>query len=318
MGIFLDTIEDNAESEGWKVESIRQKLGIPPSTQRSFPSVNCPLCQQLFFSDTDRQNHIFNEHRDYYGEERVNSRIFGEGSQFTEKDIQKLNFADLDDIVFDLQTRIYRGNRIDNWANYKAPLNRSNEHPLRKEYLQGMLEYLGAHYQEINEHSTNYQSLSEQFCRAFGYLQRFPWKVAQQTCYSIGFKMNWFRQLAETPKHSLFFRAGQFFVNDYESVAAITLPPTGSRQTEGIIIDSFHQQFLEALSLYYYDRSTLQYGWLVKLERLLNSTSNRNYTDKLALLKARLFREWGEVNQAKQAYRSIRNHPIFEAEAGGF
>lgn len=170
MGIFLDTVEDNAESEGWRTESIRQNLGIMPSTLRSFPSVNCPLCQQLFFDNADLQNHIFKEHRDYYGYKSVNGHISAINGQFTSQYIESLNFSDLDDIVFDLQTRIDRGNNIDNWANYKAPLNRSNEYPLRKQYLRGMLEYLGAHYLEVKEASTNFHSLSEQFCRAFGYL----------------------------------------------------------------------------------------------------------------------------------------------------
>ncbi|WP_242065069.1 hypothetical protein [Nostoc sp. FACHB-133] len=318
MGILSDTVEDNAESEGWRIESIRQKLGIPSSTPRSFPSVICPLCQQFFFSNTDLQNHIFNEHRDYYGNIPINGVILTNDEIFTNEDIEKLNFSDLDDIAFDLQTRIDRGNSINSWADYKTPLNRSNEHPLRKQYLKGMLEYLRAHYQEINESSSNYQSLSEQFGRAFGYLEPFPSLVAQQTRYSISFKMNWFSQMAEASEYSLFFWAGQFFINDYERVAAITLPPSSSRQTQGIIIDYFHEEFLEALRLYYCDRSTLKYGWLVKLERLLNNMSNRNYKDKLALLKARLFREWGEVNQAKEAYRSIKTHPIFKAEATGF
>jgi len=318
MGIFLDTVEDNAESEGWKIESIRQKLGIPSSTPYSFPSVICPLCQQFFFSNTDLQNHIFNEHRDYYGYIPVNGAILANDEIFTNEDIEKLNFSDLDDIIFDLQTRIDRGNSIDSWVDYKTPLNRSNEHPLRKQYLKGMLEYLGAHYQEINESSSNYQSLSEQFGRAFGYLQPFPSVLAQQTRYSITFKMNWFWQMAEASEYSLFFLASQFFINDYERVAAITLPPYSSRQTQGIIIDYFHEEFLEALKLYYCDRSTLKYGWLVKLECLLNNMSNRNYKDKLALLKARLFREWGEVNQAREAYRSLKTHPIFGAEAKGF
>jgi hypothetical protein len=317
MGIFLDTIEDNAESEGWRVESIRQKLGKPRSTLQSFPSFFCSLCPQCFFNGTDLQNHIFNEHRDYYGYIHTNDYILGEDGQFTEKNITKLNFADLDNIICDLQTRINRGNCIDNWAKYKAPLHQSNEHPLRKQYIQGMLEYLGAHYQEINEQSCNYQSLSEQFGRAYAYLQPFPFSLAQQTCHSIAFKMNWFQQLAQAPKHSLFFWAGQFFVNDYENVATISLPSTGSRQTQGIIIDYFHEEFLEALRLYYCERSTLKHGWLIKLERLLNSASNRNYKDKLVLLKARLFRYWGEINQAKQAYHSIRNHPIFGVEARG-
>jgi hypothetical protein len=318
MGIFLDTVEDNTESEGWKIESICQKLGIPSLTPRSFPSVICPRCQQFFFSNTELQNHIFNEHRNYDGDISVNGSIPANDEIFTNEDIEKLNFSDLDDIIFNLQTRIDRGNSIDSWAEYKAPLNRSNEHPLRKKYLKGMLEYLGAHYQEINESSSNYQSLSEQFGRAFGDLQPFPSVLAQQTRYSISFKMNWFWQMEEASGSSLFFWAGQFFRNDYERIAAITLPPSSSRQTQGIIIDYFHEEFLEALRLYYCDRSTLRCGWLVKLERLLNNMSNRNYKDKLALLKARLFREWGEVNQAKEAYRSIKTHPIFKAEATGF
>ena len=314
MGIFLDTVEDNAESEGWRIESIRQKLGIPSSTPRSFPSVICPLCQQFFFGNRDLQNHIFNEHRNYYDYIPVNSN----DEIFANEGIEKLNFSDLDDIIFDLQTRIDRGNSIDSWADYKTPLNRPNEHPLRKRYLKGMLEYLGAHYQEINESSSNYQSLSEQFGRAFGYLQPFPSVLAQQTRYSISFKMNWFWQMAEASEYSLFFWAGQFFMNDYERVATITLPLSSSKQTQGIIIDSFHEDFLEALKLYYCDRPTLKYRRLVKLEHWLNNMSNRNYKDKLALLKARLFREWGEVNQAREAYRSLKTHPIFGAEAKDF
>jgi len=317
MGIFQDTIEDNAESEGWRVESIRHKLGILPSTPRSFPSISCPLCPQSFFHETDRQNHIFKEHLDYDSNIDFNGSIIPKDEEFTDRDIKRLNVTDLDDIVFDLQTRIDRGNSID-WANYKATFNQLNDHSLRKRYFGGMLEYLGAHYWETNEQSTKYQSLSDQFYQAFRDLEPFPFPLAQQTRYSIAFKMNWFPQLAEAPEHSLFFWAGQFFVNDYKNAAAITLPPTGSRQNLGIVIDYFHEEFLEALRLYYCERSILKYGWLVKLERLLNDTSNRNYTNKLALLKARLFREWGEVNQARQAYRSIIYHPHFGAEAGGF
>jgi hypothetical protein len=318
MGIFLDTVEDNAESQGWRVEFIRQKLGLMPSIPRSFPSIICPLCQQSFFNDKDLQNHIFKEHRDYDGCIYINNRILAKDKQFTNEDFKNLNLNDLDDIVFDLQSRIDKGNTIDDWAKYKAPLNQSEEHPLRQQYLKGMLEYLGAHYQEVKQQSTNYQSLSDQLGRAFGYLQPFPLLLAQQTRYSIAFKMNWFGELEKSPQDSLFFWAGHFFMNDYESVAKITLPPIGSRQTQGIIIDYFHEEFLEALIRYYCDRASLNYGWLEKLKCLIDNTNNRNYTDKLALLKARLFREWGEDKQAKEAYSSIRNHPIFKNEAQGF
>lgn len=318
MGIFQDTIEDNAESEGWRAESIRRKLGILPSSPRQFPSVSCSLCLQLFFSDAELQNHIFYEHRDRCGYISINGRVFSEGSHFTEREILKLNYADLDNIICKLQDRIDKGSHIDDWPNYKSPLRQSNEHPLRKQYLTGMLAYLAAHYQEVNDQSINYHSLSEEFGRAYSYLQPFPFHLAQQTRHSIALKMNWFPQLKDAPEHSLFFWAGHFLEHDNESVASVTLPLTGNRQTQGIILDYFHQEFLEALRLYYCDRSTLNHGWLVKLERLLNSTTNRNYLDKLALLKARLFREWGDFNQARHAYRSIRNHPIFGVEARAY
>lgn len=318
MGIFLDTIEDNTESEGWRAESIRQKLGIPSSTPQQFPAVSCPVCPQLFFSDTELQNHIFYEHRDYDGYFSINSRIFREGSNFTEKEIQEFNYTDLDDMVFNLQIRIDQGKRITDWAKYKTPLHQSNEHSLRKQYLKGMLEYLGAHYQEVIDQSGNYQSISEQFGRAYGYLQPFPFHLTQQTRRSIALKMNWFHQLEDAPENSLFFWAWHFFEHDYRTVTSVTLSPTSSRQVQGIILDHFHQELLEALRLYYSDRTKLNHGWLVKLELLLKETTNRNYLDKLALLKARLYREWGDVNQAKQAYRSIRNDPTFGAEARTF
>lgn len=318
MGIFLDTVEDNTESEGWRAESIRQKLGIPTSTPQQFPAVSCPVCPQLLFSDTELQDHIFYDHRDYCGDFSINGLIFREGSRSTEKDIRELNYADLDDMVFDLQTRIDKGKRIGDWAKYKTPLHQSNEHHLRKQYLTGMLEYLGAHYQEVIEQSINYQSLSEQFGRAYGYLQPFPFHLAQQTRRSIALKMNWFPQLGDAPENSLFFWAWHFFEHEYDTVTSVTLSPTSSRQAQGIILDHFHQELLEALRLYYSDRTSLNHGWLVKLELLLRETINSNYLDKLALLKARLYREWGDVNQAKQAYRSIRNDPTFGAEARAF
>lgn len=315
MGIFLDTVEDNTESEGWRIDSIRQKLGILPSNPQQFGSVSCLLCQQLFFKDKDLQNHIFNEHRDYYGYTRSGIHIIGEDNQFTVKDIQKLNYADLDNTIFNLQARIDKGNQIDDWAVYKNPLYSRSEHPLRKQYLRGMLEYLGAYYQEINEQSTNYQSLSEQFGRAYGYLQPFTLPLAQQVCYSIAFKMNWFEQLIEAPEHSLFFWAGHFLTRDRESAISVVLPSVSSRQSQGIILDYFHQEFLEAIRLYYCDRSSLNYGWLKKLEDMLHTRTNRNYSDKLDLLKARLLWEWGDTSQARQAYRSIRNHLTFGREA---
>ena len=276
------------------------------------------MCPQRFFSDGELQDHIFDNHRDYCSYFSVNGRILPEASHFTEREVRELNYIDLDNIVFELQTRIDKGNRIADWAKYKTPLHQSNEHPLRKQYLSGMLKYLGAHYQEVIDQSINYQSLPEQFGQAYGYLQPFPFHLAQQTRRSIALKMNWFDQLEDAPENSLFFWAWHFFEHEYGNVTSVTFSPISSRQAQGIILDHFHQELLEAFRLYYCDRTTLNHRWLVKLELLLRETTNRNYLDKLALLKARLFREWEDVNQAKQAYRSIKYHLTFGSEARAF
>lgn len=55
--------EDNAESEGWRIERIRVKLGISSPEAQKFPTKVCPICQRKFFSDHDLQDHIFDMHR---------------------------------------------------------------------------------------------------------------------------------------------------------------------------------------------------------------------------------------------------------------
>lgn len=402
MGIFLDTVEDNDESKGWRVETLRQKLGIPPSTPRQFPSVACPVCQQGFFSDTELQNHIFHNHKDRRCYIRLNERILREGISYEESEIQQLeayssdtqavlvlqldtsspihiqldntridlavhippNFAgelklclkdssgqqditcycrslpeldysDLDKTILELQRRVNVGEHYIDWHKYKKPLLQSSEHLLRQKYLRGMLEYLWAHNQEVNCHSLNYQShehrvscysdnyqlISQSYENACGYLQPFASYVPQQTRRAIALKMNWFLELKGTPETSLFYLAWHFFKHSYEIVASVTLPLPNVRQSNqkpGILLDNFHQELLDVLKIYYCKRSSLGNGCLVKLETLLQETTNSNYRDKLALLKARLFREWGDDYRAKQAYYSIKYHRLFKAEASTF
>lgn len=400
MGIFLDTVEDNDESNGWRVEALRQKLGVPPSTPRQFPSVTCPVCQQGFSCNSELQNHIFYIHKEHRCYIRFNERILREGVLYEESEIQQLevyssdsqatltlqldtsspihiqldntqtelatyipsNFAgklklclkdssgqqditcyyrtlpeldycDLNETILELQSRVNIGDHNIDWYKYKKLLFQSNEHLLRQNYLRGMLEYLWAHDQEVNCcsinyeshediiscYSANYQLLFQSYENAFGYLQPFASYIPQQTRRAIALKMNWFLELKWTAESSLFFLAWHFFRHSYECVALVTLPlPSAMQQKQGILLDNFHQELLNALKLYYCDRSTLSNGWLVKLETLLQGTTNNNYRHKLILLKARLFREWGDVHRAKQAYHSIKYHRLFGAEASTF
>jgi len=316
MGILLDTVEDNDESSGWKVEAIRQKLGIFPSPPKKLPSCDCPVCHKFFFTEGELQDHIFNEHRHERYYMRIKGRLLNEGIYLEESDIQHINYDDLEEKILNLQNRVDKNDCSIDWSKYKKPLMQHTEHPLRKQYLSGFLDYLGAHQQEINNNSADYQYLSDHFGKAYSNLQPFSSYLAQQTRKAIALKMNWFNQLQDVSESSLFFLAWHFFSHKHTNVASVQgLPAVSSKQKQGIIIDGFHEELLEALRLYYCERSSLNYNWLHKLQMLVNEINNRNYLDKLALLKARLFREWGNTNYAKEAYHSIRTHPNFGAEA---
>ncbi|NJL90040.1 MAG: hypothetical protein HC916_09810, partial [Coleofasciculaceae cyanobacterium SM2_1_6] len=164
-----------------------------------------------------------------------------------------------------------------------------------------------------------FSNLSRHFETAYGKLQPFSTLLAQQTCRAIAFKMSWFREHQEVPASSLFFLAWHFFTHSYEDATVIhDLPIIHSRHQQGIVLDGFHSELLEAIQRYYSDRSKLNYNWIDKLERLADGIINRNYLDKLNLFKARLYRDWQNPEQAKIAYRSIRTHPEFGMEASSF
>jgi hypothetical protein len=309
MGILLDINEDNAESEGWRIEGIRQKLGIIPSQPQKFPTKICPICQRKFFSDHDLNNHIFDIHR-----HETNFDIAKEINLDEETEITNIDYSDIDNLLFDLQTQVNQGKTIDDWYKYKQILNNSNEHYLRKQYLEGIIEYIYSHYREIQG-----QGNSNNIGKAYGNLEKFaPYlKIAQQIRHSIAFKMSWFDQLSDSGS-SLFFLAWHFFTQSYEVVNKTIIPLIKGRQEKGVIIDDFHQEVLEVLQLYYCDRSNLTYTNIKKLELLSQNINNPNYINKLTFLKARIFREWEDFAQAQQNYRKIRNHFIFGKEASSF
>lgn len=315
MGIHLDTVEDNDESIGWRVEAIKQKLGVLPPPPRSFPSFKCPLCFQFLFTEIELNDHIFAEHRrDYI---RTDSRIIREDAYLNPDEADQSRFVELEKEIASLQMRIDKNDRsIDNlWSKYDA----ISYHPIQKQYLFGFLEYLRAHDSEVNRHSSDFNALSRHFGTAYGKLQPFSTLLAQQTRRAIAFKMNWFGEHKEVPEASLFFLTWHFFSNRYEDVTVIhDLPIISNRHQQGIILDGFHSELLEAIQHYYCDRSKLNHNWLCKLERLTDGISNRNYLNKLQLFKARLYRDWQDSEQAKAAYRSIKTHPKFGREASSF
>ncbi|WP_019503192.1 hypothetical protein [Pleurocapsa sp. PCC 7319] len=319
MGIYLDTVEDNNEKEEWKITAIRQRLGIVSSLPKNSSSVKCPVCNRFLFTEKELNEHIFKEHRHDY--KISNELIDSKDSYFDFSEVEQSQLFDLEKKIISLQLRIDRNDRsVDKeWFMYKTNYQSNLNNPRLKQYLFGFLEYLRAHDLEVNRHSTDFAALSRHFSDAYGKLQPFPSHLAQQARRAIALKMNWFWEYKKIPESSLFFLTWHFFTHTYEDIEKINdLPIFNERQQTGIIIDGFHSELLEAIKFYYSDRSVLNYNWLHKLEQLLKGIDNQNYADKLTLFKARLYRDWYEFSLAKEAYRSIRTHPDFGAEAKAF
>jgi hypothetical protein len=315
MGIYLDTVEDNDESLGWKVEARRQLLGIPQPPPRNLPSVKCPRCGLLFLKTSDLDDHIFVEHR----HEQTGRRcyVYAESSHQKKLDIDPSQLIPIDEEMALLQLRIDKNDRRieDEWHVYQPRLDESSQ----GQYLSGILEYLRAHDLEVNRCSTDFKSLSEHFNRAYRKLRPFRTLMAQQICQTIALKMSWFKEYTETPESSLFCLAFHFFTHSYEEVAKIdNLIVASNRRKQGVILDGFHSEFLEVMKFYYSDRLALNHNWICKLELLLSGVSNECCAGKLALFKARLYRDWQEVNRAKESYYVIRNHHEFGLEAREF
>ena len=316
MGIYLDTLEDNDELSGWKIEQIREKLGIQSLPSRELPLITCPICQRFFFTEVELNNHIFEGHRHEY----VNKTLLFQSSNrqaFNELDLKLLKKLEAE--IESLQVRIDRNDRTvdDEWWQYQDSIY-TNTFSL-SQYQFGFLEYLRGHDLEVNRHSRDFDAISVHFGSAYGKLQSFATPLAQLACRAIAFKMNWFNQHLDVSENSVFFLAWHFFTQTYDKVKEVDdLPPLDIKQRQGIILDAFHSDLLEAIKTYYSDRSKINYNWIYRLDKLLEGISNQNYLYKFSLFKARIYREWGDIHKAKEAYRMIKNHPEFGKEAKAF
>jgi len=314
MGIFLDTVEDDDEAWGQRLPIIKRKLGIPDPQRIQDPSRVCPICPEKFFSEEELNNHIFKKHR------RLYLKNINQSSQGNDVDDVTLDVAEiecLDQKIRKLQEKINRNDRSidDEWHKYKS----ADFNQWQWRYLSGILEYLRAHDLEVNRHSSNSDTLSDQFGRAYGLLKPFQTQLAQGVRCAITFKMNWFHETIQISETSLFFLSWHFFTHVYEVVNKIQdLPITKTRNTQGVILDNFHLELLELVYMYYGERSAITYSRLTKLDMLLQGIDDRNYFDKLYLFKARVYRGWNQDNEAKLVYSKLRGHTHFGSEARAY
>lgn len=316
MGIYLDTVEDNDELIGQRIEASQPSNSVFRKVSESV--VKCPCCG---VTKKCLNDHIFSQHRHDHTSNTTNQNC-----SLPNQNLRLKNLINIENEIFNLQKLIDKNDKQIHslFSNYSLQLNDSSMQydSTQKQYLRGCLEYLRAHHLEVNEHSSDLNTLSSQFEHAYTQLKPFSTFLANQIRCAVAFKMNWFRRdhnwflQDQGIPTSLFFLAWHFFNFNYEDVTKFDNFPIRNRRKQGIILDQFHLELLNALQFYYCNRQKLNDNRLLnKLDELVRQTENPNYVHKLQLFKARLYRDWKDFEKAKIAYHAIKTHPYFGKEA---
>lgn len=86
MGLFLDTIEDNAERVGQFFDSFAVELtGVAQEDYAPLAIIDCPSCKDSFSSESRLQQHIFDVHRGDRFYIKVDDRVVAEDLVYLEK-----------------------------------------------------------------------------------------------------------------------------------------------------------------------------------------------------------------------------------------
>jgi hypothetical protein len=181
---------------------------------------------------------------------------------------------------------------------------------LEQRYLDGFFEYTLSFYLERRG---QFKMAKQHFEDAFGLLLPFRTPLAHSAQCVLGIRMNCFGVLARAPRRSVVAASDTFFNNPFPSEWI----PAVDRDTENPFMtyaDEFTIRLVFVTALFYRnDDAAFEAG----LEALSfhPSGKDRNNEDKLALLRARSHRRYGQVVKACRAYELLRYHPLFGNEA---
>lgn len=220
--------------------------------------------------------------------------------------------AELDSAILALQERHARFPEMPNIAEWRieAASQISSLGKLESRYLDGFYEYILAFHLEEK------RKLSEakvHFEEAFGNLLPFRTPLAHSAQCVLGLRMNCFGILKRAPEGSSVAAADCFFNEPFETKWSVR-EPLDAMNPFITYADAFTVVLVNTLVSYYAgDVGALQQG-ITALE-CLPVSGEKNHEDKLALLRARVHRSFGEVARSKTIYESLRYHPWFGSEA---
>ncbi|MBI4783029.1 MAG: hypothetical protein HY785_17155 [Oscillatoriophycideae cyanobacterium NC_groundwater_1537_Pr4_S-0.65um_50_18] len=312
MGIFLDTVEDNAE-RGWDVEVARYLR------ENSTTGINialleiCPRCLKHFRSRESLQDHIFYDHRN----EEILLRI-GDVAQTVKRNSISIEVELLEQEkeVFLRNQELLASNQRIELDQLNFLINAENIKIFIQQYRRGIFGYLDALYFEKSPQLSTHDTAPQRLESVYGYLQPFNDSLSRQIRMSIAFRFNWFNSLRYASRDSIFYLAHIFFSNSYDAIQSICLPIEDKRRKAyGVYLSESSEYLLQLIELFCNERINKARFQQILQKLKPPDNPSRSYAEKLNLVLARIHRKLNNEDEAFQQYRSLSHSKLFSSEA---
>jgi hypothetical protein len=201
MGIFLDTLEDNAE-RGWDIEVARHLQENPITGINVALLEVCPRCLKHFRSREALQDHVFYDHRN----EEILIRI-GDIARTVKRNSISIEAVQLEhekEVFLRNQDLLASNQRIE-LDQLNSLINTGNIEIFVQQYRRGIFGYLDALYFEKSSQLSIQDTAPQRLESVYGYLQPFGDSLSRQIRMSIAFRFNWFNSLRYASRDSIFY-----------------------------------------------------------------------------------------------------------------
>lgn len=312
MGIFLDTVEDNAE-RGWDVEVARYLKETPTTSINVDLLEICPRCQKYFRSREDLQDHIFYDHRN----DEILIRIGGVTRTVKRESIPiEASLLKSEKAVFLRNQELLANNQRIELDRLNTLINAGDVEVFVQQYRKGIFGYLDALYFEKNHQLNTQDEVMRRLESVYGYLQAFSDDLSRQIRMSIAFHFNWFNTLRQASGTSIFYLVYVFFSNSYADIQSISLPlENKARKAYGVYMPEISEHLLKLIEIFFNER--INRARFQQIIQAIDQTANssQSYNEKLHLALARIHRKLSNESAASQQYRGLLYSNHFSAEA---
>jgi hypothetical protein len=225
--------------------------------------------------------------------------------------VPTLNTSILDAAVAQLQTMLTRGVEP-HWSAFQREyLHNPRRDVLEKRYLEGFYSYILGAYLEMEQKP----EAGRHFEDAYGRLRPFSTNLAHTARCLLALKMNWFQILQVCGPTSQFFGANAFFNEPSTNTKKVSEAPAPRFDSAfGLWVDPFTETLLAAIGAFLSGRWSTVHEHLQEMKDSVLAR-DRNNSDKVTLLEARLYLATENPRACRRAYTLLQHHPIFGREA---